>query len=78
MGARNQSPPNLNQEAMRLHNLLLLLHLPIRCARGNKPLIDYFQSHVVTSSEYPNIFKKKTMNKVVIKEIREGKKRKRG
>jgi hypothetical protein len=63
MGARNQSPPNLNQEAMRLHNLLSLLHLRTRRARGKKPLIDYSQSHVVTSFEYLNILKKKTMNK---------------
>jgi hypothetical protein len=47
-----QSPPNLIQEAMRLHNLLSLPHLPIRCTRGKEPLIDYFQSHVVTSAEY--------------------------
>jgi hypothetical protein len=47
-----QSPPNLIQEAMRLHNLLSLPHLLVRHIRGNEPLVDYYQSHVVTSIEY--------------------------
>jgi len=41
-----QSPPNLTQEAMRLHNLLSLLDLPIRHIRGKEPLIDYSRSHL--------------------------------
>jgi hypothetical protein len=55
---------------MRVHNLLLLLHLPIICTEGEKTLIDYFQSHVVTSSEYLDILRKKTIKKVVVEEIK--------
>jgi hypothetical protein len=68
-----QSPPNLTQEATRLHNLLSLLHLPIRRTRGKEPLIDYSQSHVVTFVEYLNILRKETMDKATAEEIKEGK-----
>jgi len=64
-----QSPPNLIYEAMRLHNLLSLLRLPLRCTRGEEPLVDYSKSHVVISAKYLNILRKKTMDKVVAKEI---------
>jgi hypothetical protein len=36
-----QSPPNIIQESMRLHNFLSLPHLSIRHTRGKEPLIDY-------------------------------------
>jgi hypothetical protein len=36
---------------------------------GKEPLIDYSQSHVVTSIEYLNIIKKKIMDKPIAKEI---------
>jgi hypothetical protein len=65
----------LNQEATRLHNFFSLTHLPTRCARGKEPLVDYIQSHVVTSVEYLNTLRKKTMDKVVVKEIKEGKRK---
>jgi hypothetical protein len=68
-----QNPPNLIQETMRLHNLLSLPHLLIRCTRGNEPLVDYYQSHVVTFAEYLSILRKKAMDKVVAKENKEGK-----
>jgi hypothetical protein len=74
---KTQNLPNLTQEAMRLHNLLSLPYLPTRHIRGKEPLDDYFQSHVVTSIKYLNILRKKTMDKVVVEEIGEGKKRKR-
>jgi hypothetical protein len=61
---------------MRLHNLLSLPHLLVRCTRGNEPLIDYYRSHVVTSVEYLSILTKKTMDKVVAEENKEGKKKK--
>jgi hypothetical protein len=70
-----QSLPNLIQEAMRLHNLLSLPHLLVRRIRGNEPLVDYYQSHVVTSAEYLSILKKKTMDKAVAKENKEGKRK---
>ncbi len=72
---KTQSLPNLTLEAMRLHNLLSLPYLPTRCIRGKETLDDYFQSHVVISIKYLNILRKKTMDKVVSEEIREGKKR---
>jgi hypothetical protein len=63
---------------MRLHNLLSLLHLPPRRTRGKEPLVDYFQSHVVTFVKYLNILKRKAMDKETTKEIRwfKGKKKK--
>jgi hypothetical protein len=71
-----RSPPNLTQEAMRLHNLLSLLHLPTRCTRGKGPLVYYFYSHFVTFVEYLNILRKKTMDKEIVEEIKKDKKRK--
>jgi hypothetical protein len=65
-----QSPPNLTQETTRLHNLLSLLHLPIRRTRGKEPLIDYSHSHVVTFVEYLNILRKETMDKTTAEEIK--------
>jgi hypothetical protein len=35
------------------------------------PLVDYSQSHVVTSEEYLQIMKQKVVEKVVAKKIRE-------
>lgn len=56
-----------------MHNLLSLLRLPSRCTKGKEPLIDYLQSHIVISSEYLDILKKKGMEKAIIEEIKEGK-----
>ncbi len=53
-----QNPPNPTQEAMRLHNLLSLPHLPPKHIRGKDPLIDYSWSHVVTFVEYLYITRK--------------------
>ncbi len=66
---------NLTQEAMRLPKLLSLPHLPIKQIRGTKPLIDYFKSHVVIFVACLNILRKKTMDKAITKEIKEGNKR---
>ncbi len=41
--------------AKGFHGLLSLPHLLARRTNGRKPLIDYFQSHVVTSKEYLRI-----------------------
>ncbi len=38
-------------------------------------LVDYFQSHVVTSEEYCAILKKKAMDKVAINEARKAKRK---
>jgi len=68
-----QLPPNLTQEFMKVHNLLLLPHLPARHTNGKEPLIDYFQSHFAISFEYLDILRRKTMEKVVAEEVRVGK-----
>jgi len=56
-----------------MHNLFSLLHLPTRQTKGKKSIIDYSQSHVVTFDKYLNIMRKKAMDKVITKEIREDK-----
>jgi hypothetical protein len=63
---------------MRLHNLLSLPHLLVRHTRVEEPLVDYFQSYVVTCVEYLNIQRKETMDKTIAKEIKKRKKRKKG
>jgi hypothetical protein len=68
-----QQSPNLTQESMRMHNLMSLPCLPIRHTKGKEPLVDYSQSHVVTSFRYLDILKKKTMEKAIAKEIKEHK-----
>jgi hypothetical protein len=70
-----QLPPNLTQESMKVHNLLLLLHLPARCAKGKEPSIDYSRSHIVTNYEYLDIPKKKNNEKESTKEIKAGKRK---
>jgi hypothetical protein len=60
---------------MRVHNLLLLFHLPTRHTKGGKSLIDYSQSHVVTSSKYFDIVRRIIMEKAVAKEIKVDKKK---
>ncbi len=55
------------------HDLLSLPHLPTK-TNGKKPLVDYFQNHVVTSKEYLKIMQQKAMDREVIKQI-EGKKK---
>jgi hypothetical protein len=62
---------------MKLHNLLSLPHLPIRHTRGEEPLVDDSQSHVICV-EYLNIQRKETMDKAIAKEIKKGKERKKG
>jgi hypothetical protein len=55
---------------MKVHNLLLLLHLLARCTKGKEPLIDYSQSHIVTSFKYIDILRRKTMEDAGTEEIR--------
>jgi hypothetical protein len=44
---------------------------------GKESLIDYSQSHVVISSKYLDILRRKTVEKVAIEEIRVGKRKER-
>jgi hypothetical protein len=53
--------------------LFSLPHLPTRQTKGQKPLVDYSQSHVVTFDEYLNIMRRKALDKAIAKEIKEDK-----
>ncbi len=57
---------------MSFINLLLLPHLPKKKNKDKKSLIDYIQSHVVTSYEYMDILWKKVIEKEIVEEIMEG------
>jgi hypothetical protein len=50
-----------------------LSRLLARHTKGKEPLVDYSQSHVVINFGYLNILRRKTMEKVVVEEIKEGK-----
>jgi hypothetical protein len=56
-----------------MHNLFSFLRLLTRQTKGKEPLVDYSQSHVVTSYQNLNIMLKKTMDKAIAKEIGEDK-----
>lgn len=60
---------------MKIHNLPSLSHLLTKQPKGKEPLVNYFQSHVITFEEYHAILKKKTMEKVDVNEARETKKK---
>ncbi len=69
---------NFNQEQMPKKLIILNLiqdtmriHLPTKQIRGKEPLVNYSQSHVVTSAEYLVIMCKNVMEKLVAKLIRE-------
>jgi hypothetical protein len=47
------------------HNLMSLPHLPTRRTNGREPLMDYSQSHVITSEEYLRIMRQKAMDRDV-------------
>jgi len=50
-----------------------LPRLRARHTKWKEPLVDYSQSHVVINFGYLNILRRKTMEKVVVEEIKEGK-----
>jgi hypothetical protein len=54
-----------------MHNLFSLPCLSIKQTKGKNTLVDYSQSHVITSNQPLNIMWKKTMDKVVVDEIKE-------
>jgi len=56
---------------------LSLPHLPVKKTCEKEPLVDYIQSHVVTSDKYLQILHKKTMDKEAIKIIREQRRKER-
>jgi hypothetical protein len=55
------------------HSLLSLLHLLTKRTNGREPLVDYSQSHVITSNEYLRIMQQKAMDKEVVEHIQENK-----
>jgi hypothetical protein len=57
------------------HILLSLLHLCAKRTNGREPLINYSQSHVVTSNEYLRIMQQQAMDKEVVEYIRENKRK---
>jgi hypothetical protein len=59
------------QQVFALANLLSLPQLPTRRILGKEPLIDYSNSHVVTSNQYLAVLKKKTMDKEATNKVRE-------
>jgi hypothetical protein len=61
---------------MCIHNLFSLPCVPAIQKKGKEPLVDYSQSHVVTSYQYLNIMQKKVMEKTIIKKIKKENKRK--
>jgi hypothetical protein len=68
---KEYNPPSLMQEAMFLHNLLLLPHLLAKQMKGKEPLFDYKMSHVVSFEKYLNIMQSKSMAKAITNEIEE-------
>jgi hypothetical protein len=62
---------------MRLHNFLSLPHLVTRQIRGKEPLVDYFQSHVMTSIEHLKIIFLNAIDNATIGEIIKEKKKER-
>jgi len=54
-----------------LKNLLFLPRLPTRRILGKEPVVDYYNSNVVTSNQYLVVFKQKTMDKEATDKVRE-------
>ncbi len=69
--------PNQTQRAPPLANILLLFQLPTKKTHDKEQLIDYSNSHVVTSNQYLTILKHKAMDKEVVNKIRELKSKER-
>jgi hypothetical protein len=51
--------------------MLSLLTLVTKRRQGNKPLVDYSNSHVVTLDQYPVILKQKVVYKEFVDKLRE-------
>ncbi len=62
---------------MSMHNLLSMPHLPTRKTKGKEPLVDYFQSHVITYDQYFDVMWKKAMDNAITKEIKKHRRKER-
>jgi hypothetical protein len=56
-----------DQDALKLTNLLLLLHVLARKTKRKEPTIDYGHSHVVTSNKYPKFLHQKVVENKLLK-----------
>jgi hypothetical protein len=54
---------NITQQGLANGDLFTLFHMPTRKTQGRESLIDYSQSHVVTSKEYLRRMRQKTLEK---------------
>jgi len=59
---------DFTKEEIHQHSLL---HLLARRTQGREPLVDYSQSHVMTSIHYLSALQKKNINKVIANNVRE-------
>jgi hypothetical protein len=59
------------EEEMHVRSLLSLPYLLARCTQGKEPLVDYSQSHIMTSTNYLSVLQKKTIDKASIDNSRE-------
>ncbi len=62
---------NIAQQGLANGDLFTLFHLPTKKTQGRESLVDYSQSHVVTSQEYLSRMRQKTLEKEVVEIIRE-------
>jgi len=68
----SEDPIGSNQsEEVRLVHMLSLLTLLTKRRQGNKPLVDYSNSHVVTLDQYLVILKQKVVYKEIADKLRE-------
>ncbi len=63
--------------AKGFHGLLSLPHLLTIRTHGIKPLVDYFQSHIMISKKYLRIMRQKAMDREVAKQIRKNRRKER-
>jgi hypothetical protein len=75
--SKNLIGSNQNEEVGFAH-MLSLLALPTKRRQGNKPLMDYSNSHVVTLNQYLVILKQKVVDKKIANKLKEQKVKERG
>jgi hypothetical protein len=63
--------PSQTQRVAKLGDLLSLPRLPTRKRHGKEPLVDYSNSHVVTSNQYLAMLRQKALGKEVVDKIKE-------
>ncbi len=75
--SKNLIGSNQSEEVGFVH-MLSLLALPTKRRQGDKPLMDYSNSHVVTLNQYLIILKQKVVDKKIANKLKEQKVKKRG